>query len=53
MKRFGQVIRIKPEKLAEYKRYHAKVWPEILRKITECNIRNLESRVSCNKGALS
>jgi len=40
MKRFGQVIRIKPEKLAEYKRYHAKVWPEILRKITECNIRN-------------
>ena len=40
MKRFGQVIRIKPEKLAVYKRYHAKVWPEILRKITECNIRN-------------
>lgn len=40
MKRYGQVIGVKPESLAEYKRYHAKVWPEILRKITECNIRN-------------
>jgi len=40
MRRYGQLIGVKPEKLAEYKRYHAKAWPEILKKITECNIRN-------------
>src|SRR5512135_2838159 len=40
MTRHGQLIGIRPEKLAEYTRYHAKVWPEILKKITECNIRN-------------
>jgi L-rhamnose mutarotase len=40
MVRHGQVIGMPPENLAEYKRYHAKAWPEILRKITECNIRN-------------
>jgi len=38
--RHGQMIGIRPEKLEEYKRYHARVWPEILAKITECNIRN-------------
>jgi L-rhamnose mutarotase len=40
MRRYGQLIGIKPENLAEYKRYHARVWPEVLAKITECNIRN-------------
>ena len=40
MKRFGQLIGIKPEHLDEYKRYHADVWPEILKKIKECNINN-------------
>ena len=40
MKRFGMVIRVKPDKLAEYKRYHAKVWPEILTMIRKCNMRN-------------
>jgi L-rhamnose mutarotase len=40
MRRYGQLIGVKPEKLAEYKRYHARAWPEILKKITECNIRN-------------
>ncbi len=34
------VLGIKPEAIEEYKRYHAAVWPEILNKITECNIRN-------------
>ena len=38
--RHGQMIGIRPEQLEEYKRYHARVWPEILAKITECNIRN-------------
>jgi L-rhamnose mutarotase len=40
MKRYGQVIGVKPEHFERYKRYHAAVWPEILNMITECNIRN-------------
>jgi L-rhamnose mutarotase len=40
MVRYGQLIGLQPGKLAEYARYHAKVWPEVLSKITECNIRN-------------
>jgi L-rhamnose mutarotase len=40
MVRHGQLIGLQPGKLAEYARYHAKVWPEILSKITECNIHN-------------
>ena len=40
MVRYGQVIGVQAEKLAEYKRYHAHAWPEVLAKITECNIRN-------------
>jgi L-rhamnose mutarotase len=34
------MIRVKLEKLEEYKAYHANVWPEILEMISECNIRN-------------
>ena len=40
MKRYGMVIRIKPENLEAYKRLHADVWPDVLRMIGECNIRN-------------
>ncbi len=40
MERKAMVIAIRPEKLAEYKELHANAWPEILAKITECNIRN-------------
>ena len=40
MQRFGQLIGVKPEKLEEYKRYHAAVWPGVLDMITKCNIRN-------------
>jgi L-rhamnose mutarotase len=40
MKRYGMVIRIQPEKLNEYKAYHAKVWLEVLDMIKQCNIRN-------------
>ena len=40
MKRFGQIIGVKPEHLESYKEYHAAVWPEILDMITQCNIRN-------------
>jgi len=40
MKRYGMVIGIQPEKVAEYKRLHAAVWPDVLEMIRECNIRN-------------
>ena len=40
MQRMGMVLGLKPEKIAEYKRIHASVWPEILARISECNITN-------------
>jgi len=40
MKRFGQIIGVKPEHFERYKAYHAAVWPEILSMITACNITN-------------
>ena len=40
MKRYGQVIQLKPEKLEEYKRLHRAVWPEVLRIIRDCHIHN-------------
>lgn len=40
MTRYASVIGIKPENRAEYERLHADVWPDILAKIFECNIRN-------------
>ena len=49
MKRYGSVIGVKPEKLEEYKRLHAAVWPggrdrhpgdDVLEMIKACNIRN-------------
>jgi L-rhamnose mutarotase len=40
MQRMGMVIGIKPEKIAEYKRLHAAVWPEVLAQIKDGNIRN-------------
>lgn len=38
MRRFGQIIRLKPGKAGEYIRYHAAVWPGVLKMIKECNI---------------
>lgn len=40
MKRYGSVIKVRPEKLAEYVRLHAAVWPDVLKMIHDCNIRN-------------
>jgi L-rhamnose mutarotase len=40
MQRFGMVIKLKPGCEHAYKTYHAAVWPEVLAKILECNIRN-------------
>ena len=40
MRRYGQVIGIKPERVVEYEALHAAVWPEVLATIHACNIRN-------------
>lgn len=40
MKRYAQVIRVKPEMEEIYRSLHANCWPEVLAKIHECNIRN-------------
>src|SRR5579862_8563002 len=40
MKRMGMVIGVKAERIADYKRVHAAVWPEVLAKIADCHIRN-------------
>lgn len=40
MQRYGSVIKLKPEKLEDYKKLHASVWPTILKMINECNIIN-------------
>lgn len=40
MKRYGMVIRLRSEKHEEYKRLHAAAWPDVVKMIRECNIRN-------------
>ena len=40
MKRYGMVVGVHEEKLEEYKRLHAAVWPSVLKMIEQCNIRN-------------
>lgn len=40
MKRYGKLIRVKPEKLTEYKQLHAAAWPQVLQTIYTSNIRN-------------
>ena len=40
MERYGSVIKLRPEKEAEYRELHANVWPRVLDMIRVCNIRN-------------
>lgn len=37
-RRIAQIVKIKPDKLAEYKECHAAVWPAVLQQIKDCNI---------------
>lgn len=39
-KRYGWVIGLRPEKLAEYKALHTAVWPGVLQTIKACHIQN-------------
>ena len=40
MKRYGMVIGLRPERIEEYKRLHAAVWPDVLKMIKQCHIQN-------------
>jgi L-rhamnose mutarotase len=40
MRRYGHVLGLKPDRIAEYKRLHAAVWPGVLDLIADCNIKN-------------
>ena len=40
MTRMGFVLGLKADQIAEYKRVHEKVWPEVLVTIARCNIKN-------------
>jgi L-rhamnose mutarotase len=40
VKRYGMVLGIRPDKIQRYKELHAAVWPDVLKMISQCNIRN-------------
>jgi L-rhamnose mutarotase len=40
VRRFGQVIRVKPGSIDAYERLHAETWPGVLAAIAAANIRN-------------
>ena len=40
MKRFGWVAKVRPEQYEAYKRLHADVWPDVLKTIRACHLRN-------------
>lgn len=40
MKRYGTVIALHPDRVTEYKRLHAAVWPDVLRLITAAHVQN-------------
>jgi len=40
MKRVGQLIGVRPERIDEYERLHAEAWPGVLKAIRRANIRN-------------
>ena len=40
MKRYGMVVGLRAEKIDEYKKLHAAVWPDVLGMIKQCHIQN-------------
>ena len=40
LERYGSVIKIRNDKLNEYKELHSKVWPGVQEAIKDCNIKN-------------
>lgn len=40
VQRYGMVLGLKEDKIPEYTKIHAAVWPEVLKMIEDCNIKN-------------
>jgi len=40
MRRYGMVLGLKEDHIDRYKELHSAVWPDVLRMITACNLRN-------------
>ena len=40
MKRFGWIIGLRPDKIDQYRKLHAAVWPDVLDMIKQCHICN-------------
>ena len=40
MRRYGQIINLKPDRIDEYKRLHAEVWTDVSKAIAKSNIKN-------------
>ncbi|NCB17839.1 MAG: L-rhamnose mutarotase [Synergistales bacterium] len=40
MKRYGSVLGLKADRVEDYKKIHAAVWPEVLKQIRDSGIRN-------------
>jgi len=40
MQRVGMLLKVKPEKIEEYKRIHKNVWPELLAELKAAGMRN-------------
>ena len=38
--RYGSIIGLQPDRVAEYKALHAAVWPDVLKMISACHIEN-------------
>ncbi|KFA73780.1 hypothetical protein S40288_03139 [Stachybotrys chartarum IBT 40288] len=51
-RRIGQIVRLKPECVEEYKACHAKVWPEVLKQIKDCSIEDYSIFYDDNTGIL-
>jgi L-rhamnose mutarotase len=40
VKRYGLVLGVKKEKIEEYKKLHANIWPDVLKALKKCNLCN-------------
>lgn len=40
VQRYGMVLGLKEDKIPEYTKIHAAVWPDVLKMIEDCNIKN-------------
>ncbi|MBM3289702.1 MAG: L-rhamnose mutarotase, partial [Candidatus Hydrogenedentes bacterium] len=40
MQRYGAIIQVRDDKIAEYKALHQRVWPGVLEQIKRSNIQN-------------